>query len=130
MGFFDGIDKNIAPFAEALAQKSARHSTITANVANLDTPGYRTMDVTFRKALEDAGVRMLSTSPGHMAPPNQKGSMDLVEISGNERRDGNNVNVDKEMVKLAQNQLEYRFLARMMARKFARYREAITGKAQ
>lgn len=130
MGFFGEIDRNIAPFADALAQKTQRHAMITANVANLDTPGYKTMDVTFRAALADAGVTMTTTSGRHMVPPTQQGSMDLVEISGGERRDGNNVNIDNEMVKLAQNQLEYRFLARMLARKFSKYKEAITGRAQ
>lgn len=130
MVIFDSLDKSIAPIADSLNHKMARNSAIAANIANIDTPGYKSVDVSFQRALADAGLGMDITNPGHQNRPGFSGRMDKVEINGVPRRDGNDVNIDHEMVKLAENQLEYRFLARSLARKFNKMREAITGRAQ
>jgi flagellar basal-body rod protein FlgB len=77
---------------------SDRQETVTANMANVDTPGYHTKDVNFQAALKHA----MSTGPGaHLEPVVQ-------EVSGlQERPDGNNVNVDREGMMLSQTQLQY-----------------------
>lgn len=131
MGFFDAVDTSVAPLAQNLSHRAARHSLIAANIANVDTPGYRAVDVSFQRELENAGVPMAVTSAGHMGSKgiSSKARMDLFELNGPARRDGNNVNIDHEMVKLAENQLEYRFMSRMLNRKFSKLREAITGRA-
>jgi len=130
MSFFEAMDKAVAPLAENLAFRAARHSTIAANVANIDTPGYKAMDVSFAQALENAGVRMARTNPGHMGSKGFGATMDIVEMGGEPRQDGNNVNIDNEMIRLAKNQIEYRFLGKRLKDKFSRLREAITGRAQ
>lgn len=130
MVIFDTIDKGVAPLAEHLLHRAARNSAIASNIANIDTPGYKAIDVSFKRALAEAGMKMDRTSRGHMNAPGLSGTMELVELGGQPRRDGNDVSIDREMVRLAQNQLEYRFLARSLARKFNRLREAITGRAQ
>lgn len=130
MAVFDMLDAGIAPLANHLKHKAARNSAIAANIANIDTPGYKAVDVSFKSALENAGVTMARTNSRHLTPDGFPAGFDVVEIGGDPRRDGNDVNIDHEMVKLAQNQLEYRFLARSMARRFNKLREAITGRAQ
>lgn len=131
MAVFDVIDAGVAPIANHLRHRAARNSAIAANIANIDTPGYKAVDVTFKSALEEAGVRMDRTNPNHLNHSGlSSGGFDVVEIGGDPRRDGNDVNIDHEMVQLAQNQLEYRFLARSLARRFNKLREAITGRAQ
>lgn len=130
MAIFDVIDAGVAPLADRLKHKAARNSAIAANIANIDTPGYKAVDVTFKSALQSAGVDMARTSPRHLAAGGLPPGFDIVELGGDPRRDGNDVNIDHEMVRLAQNQLEYRFLARSLARRFNKLREAITGRAQ
>ncbi len=130
MGFFEALDTSIAPLITNLNHKVQRHAAITANIANVDTPGYKAIDVTFREALMGAGISMTRTNPGHMLAGGAKsgGALDVVELGGVPRRDGNDVNIDHEMVKLAENQLEFRYAAKMLGRKFNKIREAITGR--
>ena len=76
---------------------SQRHTMITTNIANIDTPGYHTRDLDFRNefrramASEDAGI----TPVARMVP----GLM--------ERPDGNNVNIDREGLVLAETQMQF-----------------------
>lgn len=74
-----------------------RQKLITTNIANIDTPGYRTLDIDFahemRKALDGAGAG--DPLPRQVPLPT-------------ERPDGNNVNVDRESLLLAENHLRFR----------------------
>jgi flagellar basal-body rod protein FlgB len=76
-----------------------RHELISSNVANVDTPGYRTQDVDFEGEMKRAQQRFASapTSPH------------VQEVKGLiERPDGNNVSLERETMALAQVQLQYR----------------------
>ena len=131
MNFLDALDRSIAPVKRGLDQRSQRHAAIASNVANADTPGYRAVDVSFGSHLRQARMSLLTTHPGHRG--GRTGGLsgrDQVVLSGGlARRDGNDVDIDREMGKLAQNQIEYQFLARRLSSKFGRLREAITGRA-
>jgi len=87
-----------------------RHNVIVANMANVDTPGYKTQDVDFRAALSDA----LEAGPGGAAiggPEVQTTASHPVAraVPGLlERPDGNNVSLECESLLLAENQLQYR----------------------
>lgn len=129
MAWFDAVERSISPLVRGLEQRSQRQTAIAANVANADTPGYRAMDVTFRQVAQEAGLPLAATHPAHLSTIAQD-SPAIVTFSGGElRRDGNDVDVDREMVKLARNQIEYQFLARALGGKFRRLKEAITGRA-
>ncbi len=52
----------------------------------------------------------------------------MVAAGGTPRRDGNDVDIDREMAKIAQNQIEYQFLTRMLGSRFRKLKEAITGR--
>lgn len=128
MGFFEAVDQSVAPLSNHLRHRAMRHGAIASNIANVDTPGYKAVDVTFKAALESATGRMAVTNRRHMEPAGFSAMMDVVELGGDARRDGNNVNIDHEMVKLAENQLEYRFLSRRLKAKFDKIKEAIIGR--
>ena len=132
MIFFDALDRSIAPVVQGLSHRSRRHAAIAANVANADTPEYRAIDVTFGSHLDKARLGLRTTHPGHRSSNSGGGvsGRDQVVFSGGlTRRDGNDVDIDREMSKLARNQIEYQFLARRLSSKFGKLREAITGKA-
>ena len=76
-----------------------RHELISSNLANVDTPGYRTQDIDFEGEMRRADLR-LEDSP---VPPHVKEVKGLIE-----RPDGNNVSLDRETLALAQVQLQYR----------------------
>jgi flagellar basal-body rod protein FlgB len=76
-----------------------RQELISSNLANVDTPGYRTQDVDF-----DAEIRRAQQRLGG-APV----SPHVLEIRGLiERPDGNNVSLERETLAMAQVQLQYR----------------------
>ena len=76
---------------------SQRHQLVTSNMANIDTPGYRTKDLDFRgelhRAVADGGTSFLPVArsvPGLL-----------------ERPDGNNVSLDREGLLLAEVQMQF-----------------------
>ncbi|MGO8786383.1 MAG: flagellar basal body rod protein FlgB [Terriglobia bacterium] len=75
-----------------------RHELISSNLANVDTPGYRTQDVDFEGEMRRAEYGIES----------DPGSPHVREVKGLiERPDGNNVSLDRETLALAQVQLQY-----------------------
>ena len=129
MGWLEAVDRSIAPLASGLDRRARRHTAIAANIANADTPRYKTVDVSFSKALADASLPMATTHPHHLSDGAPRGEDTLIFTGGEPRRDGNDVDVDREMVKLAQNQIEYQFLTRSLGGRFRKLKEAITGRA-
>jgi flagellar basal-body rod protein FlgB len=84
----------------------ARYKLIGANVANIDTPGYRTRDLDFRAELrraatEDSGFASGQLSEASFTPVAHavRGLM--------ERPDGNNVSLERESLLLADAQMKY-----------------------
>lgn len=73
-----------------------RQRLVAQNLANVDTPGYRTRDIDFRAELQRA------QSFGDAKPAAHR-------VSGLiERPDGNDVSVDRETLLLAEAQLQFR----------------------
>jgi flagellar basal-body rod protein FlgB len=86
----DGVAKSIESYMTAL---SVRERVIGANVANADTPGYRTRDVDFEHEFKRAL---------------KSGSPEITEVSGLQlKNDGNNVSVDREMRALSETALRF-----------------------
>ena len=113
------IDTPLIRGLERVLDMSAfRHQVIASNLANVDTPGYRTRDVrSFTGEIEQAmaGEEPTFTPAAH-------------EIRGLlERPDGNNVSVDRESLLLAQNQLRFQVAVQFLKAEFHRLTSAITG---
>jgi flagellar basal-body rod protein FlgB len=99
-----------------LDMTSLRQSLITSNIANVDTPGYRTRDIDFQEEMRKA-----------IAEPDRTPSPDVREISGLvERPDGNNVSIDRESMLLAQTQLQFQAGVALLKQEFKRLATAIT----
>lgn len=100
-----------------------KHQAIASNVANINTPGYKRLDLSpsfqteFAKAMEQInGGQIVDTPP----------QANLAEFSdGPTRFDGNNVNMDHEMVDLMNNQSKYDFAAKMLAHHYYMMKMAI-----
>ncbi len=100
-----------------LELSSDREQTIAANMANVDTPGYRTKDVNFKQALttasDDSGLQLTPV---------------VSEVHGLlERPDGNNVDLDRESLLLAQSQLQYQIGIQLVKSNFHQLLSAISG---
>jgi flagellar basal-body rod protein FlgB len=88
--------------AQALAAHAgSRMGVVAENVANADTPGYKSKDVAdFAETYEAKGEGMRSTRPEHFhAPSGRPASPVAFETGGSEAPNGNTVSLEKEMVK-------------------------------
>ncbi len=132
MPILEAVGRSVEATARGLEARARRQAAISANIANADTPQYRAIDLSFAEVLSEAsaGATLSVTDPRHLQPDPGFTHADAVVLSGGAvRRDGNDVDVDREMTKLARNQIEYQFLARALGSKFRKLKEAITGRA-
>ncbi len=115
--------------------QSQRHQILATNVAHVDTPGYKGYDLRFSDELKRAvgskgTIPLKKTHEMHM--PLEMNKLKgvkgrLVPSSGTiHRLDGNTVDLDKEMTKLAENSLYYNTAVQIVSRKMMMLKTAIT----
>ncbi len=138
------IDKllfsNTVPKAmkKSLDLLSARQNLISSNIGNLDTPGFKASDLDFQGQLRNAlgsksELNMDATNKKHFGPKTSNISNlspEPFEEEDAAKSKGNNVNVDKEMAKLAENQIVYNATIQLMMKRGSTIRAAITEQAQ
>ena len=99
-----------------LEMTSQREQVVSANMANVDTPGYHAKDVSFQQTL-------MRASDGDATLPiairDERGLM--------ERPDGNNVDLDREGLLLAKAQLQYGMGVQLIKDQFHEELSAING---
>ncbi|MBR3770536.1 MAG: flagellar basal body rod protein FlgB [Lachnospiraceae bacterium] len=109
-----------------------RETAITNNLANIDTPGYKRLDVDFQSVLKrelgmskytslDKKVRGLN---GDLTGLNVSTYTDSANYSY--RLDGNNVDVDTENVELASEQIRYQALTSSITSQFSCMKAAMS----
>lgn len=104
-----------------------RHRVISENIANSETPGYKKKEVSFSGLLEDAVAAYPDEiTTGLLTKNEQKDAVREIKTITT-RNDGNNVDVDEEMVKLAQNTLYYQALSQQIGAHFMQLRTVING---
>ncbi len=125
------FDQTFDLLAHALDVRTERHRVISANVANQDTPGYRGQQVDFHATLAaraGAGAAApVRTHPAHLAGPGPAGSglVATPDAGSNARLDGNSVDAEREMARLAENTLMYNATVQFISGRFARLKSAI-----
>ena len=89
---------------------SARQQLVASNIANADTPGFRTRDINFQEEFESA-IR---------SRPN------VVEVSGLPvKNDGNSVDLDREARLLAENAMRFQLASNLLRSQIRMVRSAI-----
>ena len=103
-----------------------RQEAIASNIANLETPGYKRLDLapTFQAELDRAcstqDSRQITTLQPTLAP-------DSTALPNG--KDGNTVNLEKEMAQLNQNTLAHSLETQLVSNMLMRLRMAITAKS-
>jgi len=110
----------------AMDDAALRHQAITSNIANVNTPGYRRMDVssTFETAFSNALDQL---SQGQSVGSMPDATIETAAVQGPARPDGNTVQIEQEMVSMAQNSAKYEFAGQMLQNHFHGLKLAITG---
>lgn len=115
---------------QALHACALRQEAIAHNIANVNTPGYRRIDVSFEEFLRAAQQTPLQTtdprhyalSPARLAKPQVTPDEDAPM-----RPDGNTVDIDYEMAQLAENQIRFQAISQLIAGRYQSLRTVITG---
>lgn len=119
-------DATTAALAKTLDGAAARHRALAENIANVDTPGFQRSDVSFENqlqaALKDAQADPVTTLERirSVRPSVRR------DATSPARVDGNNVDIDREMARIAQNTTEFEAAARALATKLRMLRSAIS----
>lgn len=128
-------DRRIDILEMGLDGAALRQKVIANNIANVDTPGYKASDVAFEEQLRAAiggyGVvdRLRTSHPRHLQNASAGSAFQPVVYTSNEytlRNDGNNVDIDREMARLAKNSIYYNSLVQAVSNEFRLLRMAIT----
>ena len=117
---------------------SLRQVLVSSNISNIDTPGYKAKDIDFASQLSEvmnSGNNLALTAThsrhiGHSGSDVDSVEFEVFEESAPARADGNNVDLDKEMMKLAENQIRYNAAVQLLTKRTSTILAAINESAQ
>ena len=96
---------------EQLNFRGEKQKVISSNIANINTPNYKTKDLIFEDELKavDNTLQMKQTNSKHLSSINNGLSNinpKLIDVKGlPEQNDGNNVNLDTQMSEMSKNKI-------------------------
>lgn len=125
--------KTVDKLSLGLNKASARHSVLSNNLANFNTPGFKRSDVQSHSLFaaemqKQRTTRLRRTNSGHLPGTVSRGSQPfsiITDYSTSLRNDGNNVDADRERVLLLENELYYDSLIDAVSRKLSQLRTVI-----
>ena len=119
--FQDPTLQAIGPYMSRL---SKRQQIVASNLANIDTPGYKTKDVSFHATIQELlteTTEPLRTSraghvQGWLPGPSQVQPYEVPGLVS--RLDQNNVDLDRELLNLSETSFGYSMMAEILKGKF------------
>jgi len=123
------FDRTIGLLEKTLDLRMQNQQAISANIANVDTPGYRAVHLEFEEGLKHA----LAAADSGIAPEAGAAGGDFSRVQARVVRvadpsgigDRNGVNLDEEMIDLAENQMLYEAATQMISKKLGLLRYVI-----
>jgi len=131
---WDNMFKPMDMLQRGLSASWTRNAVIRNNIANIETPNFKASYVEFEsvfaRAVQEGGFNGTMTHSGHRAIGT--GNLDSVkpiirqsrELSM--RADGNNVDIESENIRLAQNSIQYNTIMEKLNSEIRRLRMAIS----
>ena len=138
----------------ALSGLSLRQEMIAGNIANIDTPGFHPQSIDFEATLQaamadgssaargstgaavrpptagmSAAAGMQRTDARHfagLAPSRQPGSFEASTFDGSIRNDTNTVDLESEMTALAESQLKFSAVSRLVSGRLGMLRDVVS----
>ena len=126
------FDRLTATLERSLDFRLERGNVVSANLANVDTPGYTPVELKFDEQLQqylngEMPPGLETTDEGHMSTvlgePRADVEFDYFALPN---QDGNSVDLDHEMMKLSENQIQYRSSTVFYNKRMALMKYAIT----
>lgn len=127
MRVYDAVDR----MQQAMTFHRNRHTVIAGNVANMDTPGYKPMDLERLPANSAVNSARMARTHGRHIDGGSVGAGEaparmVVDDNGMQSADGNAVNIEREMAKIDANRVRYATTADLVSRRLAMLRYAAT----
>ncbi|QIQ41922.1 MAG: flagellar basal body rod protein FlgB [Buchnera aphidicola (Microlophium carnosum)] len=115
---FDKINQIFNFSQQALNLYAKRQEILSSNIANSDTPGYKSIDIDFKhefgkmlnkKNLNSRNIFLKKTSPYHLNAQHENlFSLKTIPVITNQiKQDGNTVNMDRERIEFINNSFKY-----------------------
>ncbi|APW66406.1 MULTISPECIES: flagellar basal body rod protein FlgB [Arcobacteraceae] len=117
--------------------RAQRQNVISSNIANINTPDYKTKDVTFENELKKAQqpiLKLAQTNGNHLSSINSNLNVSkpsLIEVQGlEEQNDGNNVNLDAQMSEMSKNKVLFDAVQTAIKKDSSLFRSVIESSAK
>jgi flagellar basal-body rod protein FlgB len=129
------MGKTVGILADMLDFRARNHGVIASNLSNIDTPGFEPKELEFdaelRRAVDGrAALSMTRTNEKHLS--GQEGAKLKPSFSAHrvQSADGTpyDLDLDREMAKMAQNNLLYEATVKILSKKFDALKTAIEGR--
>lgn len=124
------MDQTFGLIKNALNASELRQEMISSNISNVNTPGYKVNKVEFESLLENAsnGFAMTKTDDQHFGIENVTDVQPIVGKKENTtvKDNGNNVDIEIEMMDQAENSLYYNALVTQLNSKYSMLNSVIT----
>ncbi|MDP3877126.1 MAG: flagellar basal body rod protein FlgB [Methylobacter sp.] len=124
------FDTALGIHPKALALREQRNEILAANLANADTPNFKSRDLDFKSILKQStasDVRMQRTQQGHIAPQQGLFGNPMYRNPSQVSLDGNTVEPNVEQAKFAENALQYQASLQFINNKFSGLMTALKG---
>lgn len=123
---------------EQLNFRGERQKVISSNIANINTPGYKTKDLVFENELNDSlltnSLEMKATNSRHISTINSSSmnsNPQLTQVKNlEEQNDGNNVNLDTQMGEMSKNKILFDAIQSSIKRDSRLFRSVIESSAK
>ena len=107
MSLFTQLNAQGSVLRTALNGHAMRNEAIVNNIANADVPGFRARRVDFEDALIDAIGNFPNPRNRNVDTSGVRPTLHFQDLGFHFRTDGNNVDIEVEMVRLYQNQMRF-----------------------
>ena len=123
---------------EQLNFRGERQKVISSNIANINTPGYKTKELVFEDELNNSitnnSLQLKATNSKHMTNINSSlanSNPKLMEVVNlEEQNDGNNVNLDTQMGEMSKNKILFDAIQSSIKRDSKLFRSVVESSAK
>ncbi len=129
------MGRTVKALEQALDFRTANQSVIAGNIANIETPGYEPKKATFNQALRDAvdkssaastdQVHLRTTHQNHLPVSPDSQRVYDIENYPPDRSGSSHLKLDREMAKMAKNNLLYEASVTLLSKKFQALKDVI-----
>lgn len=117
--------RNLTVVQKSLDALWTKQKVINSNIANLDTPGYKSKSVAFEDILNDTLKTSFTNNESFENKLNAIKPQIIENTQTSMRDDGNNVDIDEQNIELTRVMIQYEFMSRSISSDISRLKYAI-----